>query len=116
MIVVDVVLDDAGLLRSCVVQGHAGAGPRGSDVVCAAVSILARTALRTLSVTEGVTVRGGAPERGAFGMEVDCDRSAAVRLSATTDFLMEGFRSVAEDHPDHCTIRIRKERRQDNGS
>ena len=116
MIVVAVVLDDAGLLKSCEVAGHAGAGPKGSDVVCAAVSILARTALRTLTAAAGVKVRGGAPGRGAFGMEVDCDPSAAVLLSATTAFLLEGFRSVAEDYPDHCTLRIRTERRQDNGS
>jgi len=116
MIEVDMILDEAGLLMSCGISGHADAGPRGGDVVCAAVSILSRTALRTLSRAEGVEVRGSAPERGAFKMEASCAPSGACFLSATTDFLAEGFRSIAEDYPDHCTVRIRTERRKHHGS
>jgi hypothetical protein len=116
MITVDVVVDEAGLLGSCRVEGHAGAGPRGGDVVCAAVSILVRTALRTLSGREGVSVRGSAPERGVLWIEADCAGDGASFLAATTAFLTEGLRSVAEDYPDHCSVRISTERRKDHGS
>jgi hypothetical protein len=116
MVTVDVVIDEAGLLSSCQVEGHAGAGPRGGDVVCAAISILMRTALRTLSAQEGVLVRGSAPERGVLWMEADCASSGASFLAATTAFLTEGFRSVAEDYPDHCSVHISTERRKEHGS
>lgn len=116
MIVADVALDEAGLLKSCSVSGHAGAGPRGGDVVCAAVSVLARTALRTLSLKEGVRVRGTAPARGEFGLETERCGGAEPYVAAVTAFLVEGLRSIAEEYPDHCTVRIREERRQDNGS
>jgi uncharacterized protein YsxB (DUF464 family) len=111
MIIVDVAVDDRGRLKSCRVEGHAGAGPRGGDVVCAAVSILVRTAIRTLSGAEGVTVRGGAPDRGALWLETDCAAGGGSYLDAAGAFLVEGLKSVSDDYPDHCTVRIRTERR-----
>ncbi len=116
MIRVDAAIDEAGLLISCSVDGHAGAGPRGGDVVCAAVSVLAGTALRVLSKMEGVTVRGGAPERGAFRIETGCDERGASGLSAVGTFLLEGLQSVAGEYPNHCSVKLRTERRQQHGS
>ena len=116
MIRVDVALDDAGRLVSCEVEGHAGAGPRGGDVVCAAVSVLTGTALKTLSRAEGVTVHGGAPERGSLWMETDCAAGGETYLSAVTAFLMEGLHSVSSEYPDYCSVRIRTERRKRHGS
>jgi uncharacterized protein YsxB (DUF464 family) len=49
MIGIDAAFDKAGLLRFCEVRGHAMAGPAGYDLVCAAVSVLIRTAFRVLS-------------------------------------------------------------------
>jgi uncharacterized protein YsxB (DUF464 family) len=111
MIRIDAALDEAGLLLSCQVTGHANAGPKGSDVVCAAVSILARTAFRTLSGREGVTLRGGAPERGVFRMETDYSGGGRDFLSGAGAFLIEGFSSVAELYPEFCKLNISRERR-----
>jgi uncharacterized protein YsxB (DUF464 family) len=108
MIRIEAVLDEAGLLRSCLVQGHAGAAPRGDDIVCAAVSVLARTALRVLSRREGITVRGEAPERGIIKMEIDYAGEGKEFLSATGSFLLEGLRSVAGEYPEYCVMRITK--------
>lgn len=116
MIDVDVVVDADGLLKSVRVEGHAGAGPKGGDVVCAAVSILSRTALRTLSAAEGVSVRGEAAEPGSLSFEAACRPSGAAFLGAATAFLREGYASIAADYPDHCSVRIRTERRKDHGS
>jgi uncharacterized protein YsxB (DUF464 family) len=111
MIRIDAALDEAGLLLSCQVSGHANAGPKGSDVVCAAVSILTRTAFRTLSGREGVILRGGAPERGAFRMETDYSGNGRDFLFAAGAFLIEGFSSVAELYPEFCKLNIHRERR-----
>lgn len=115
MIVADVTLDEAGIVRSCSVEGHAGAGPRGGDVVCAAVSVLARTALRTLSGIDGASVSAAAPRRGVFGFVVEKAPSDGAYAAGATSFLLEGLRSVARDYPDYCTVRVRTERRQEHG-
>jgi uncharacterized protein YsxB (DUF464 family) len=105
---IEAALDEAGLLRSCRIHGHAGAGPEGGDIVCAAVSVLARTALRTLSRREGITVRGEAPERGVVSMEIDYAGNGREFLSAAGAFLLEGLQSVAGEHPEYCVMHITK--------
>ncbi|MDR0389210.1 MAG: ribosomal-processing cysteine protease Prp [Spirochaetaceae bacterium] len=111
MILIDAALDEGGLLRSCRIEGHAGSGPRGDDIVCAAVSVLARTALATLSGREGIQVRGEAPERGRFALEAAYTERGRDFLSAVGAFLLEGLGSVARDYPEYCTITIHSERR-----
>jgi uncharacterized protein YsxB (DUF464 family) len=108
MIRIKVVLDKAGLLRSCRVHGHAGATPKGDDLVCLAVSVLARTALRVLSRREGITVRGKAPERGIIEMDIDDYAGEGKEfLSAAGSFLLEGLRSVAGEYPEYCVMDIK---------
>jgi uncharacterized protein YsxB (DUF464 family) len=104
---VSVALDGAGLLRSCRVEGHAGWGRKGGDLVCAAVSVLARSALRTLSGRRGIRLRGAAPDRGLLWMEVDYDAESRDFLAAAGAFLVEGLRSVSETYPNCCCITIR---------
>jgi uncharacterized protein YsxB (DUF464 family) len=108
MIRIEAALDEAGLLRSCRIHGHAGAGPRGGDIVCAAVSVLARTALSLLSRREGITVRGEAPERGVVSMDIDYAGDGKEFLFAAGAFLVEGLQSVAGEYPDYCVMHITK--------
>jgi uncharacterized protein YsxB (DUF464 family) len=114
MVKVELVLDDTGLLRSCGVRGHAGAGERGYDIVCAAVSVLVNTAFRVLSNREGITVRGEAPERGEFWLETECTAEGREFLAAAGAFLREGLLSVSEEFPEFCQVIIK--RRNENGS
>jgi uncharacterized protein YsxB (DUF464 family) len=111
MIRIDAALDEDGLLKSCRIEGHAGAGQSGYDIVCAAVSVLARTALISLSGREGLEVRGEAPERGCFYLETDYTGEGKAFLSAGGTFLLEGLGSVAREYPAHCTMNIHTERR-----
>jgi uncharacterized protein YsxB (DUF464 family) len=108
MIGIDAAFDEAGLLRFCEVRGHAMAGPAGYDLVCAAVSILTRTAFRVLSGREGISLRGGAPERGVFRMETGYQEAEREFLAACGAFLMDGLASVAEMYPEHVTLTIRR--------
>lgn len=107
MIVADVALDGAGLLRSCRIEGHAGAGAKGEDPVCAAVSVLARTAALTLSRAEGFEISGSAPARGIFGFDVLAAPSETGFAAGVTSFLLEGLRSVAREYPNYCIVRVR---------
>jgi uncharacterized protein YsxB (DUF464 family) len=108
MIRAEVVLDRMGLLSSCFVTGHAGAGPKGGDIVCAAVSVLTRTVLRILSGRDDITVRGGAPERGVFRIETECNAGGREFLAAAGAFLAEGLLSVSGEYPDFCQVTIER--------
>ena len=98
-------------MRSCRASGHAGAGKAGTDIVCAAVSVLMRTAVKTLCEKKGITIRGDAPQPGQLWLEADYSAEGRDFLSAAGVFLIEGLRSVAEEYPDHCRFIIRTERR-----
>jgi uncharacterized protein YsxB (DUF464 family) len=115
LIQIDAVLDKAGLLKSCTVKGHAGftggfwhkrTGKAGADIVCAAVSVLVRTALRLFSGKKGIEVRGAAPERGLLWMELDYTAEGRDFLSTAGEFLLEGLKGVSEDYPKNCKMTI----------
>ena len=108
MIQADLILDEAGLLRSCRVSGHAGAGKRGSDIVCAAVSVLTRTLIRVLSGRKGITIRGDIPERGEFFVEAEYTPEGREFLAAVGAFLIEGLLSVSAEFPGNCKVNIKR--------
>jgi len=108
LIEIEAVLDENEILRSCKASGHAGAGKTGSDIVCAAVSVLMRTAVRTLSDRKGVTVRYEAPEPGLLFLEADYTAEGKNFLFAAGVFLIEGLASVAEEYPKNCRLTIRR--------
>jgi len=114
MIQVEVVLDGAGLLSSCRVTGHAGAGKRGSDIVCAAVSVLTRTIVQVLAGRKDVAVRACIPERGNFSMEAEYIPEGREFLAAAGSFLIEGLLSVSAEFPEYCRVNI--ERRNSYGA
>ncbi|MDR3172859.1 MAG: ribosomal-processing cysteine protease Prp [Treponema sp.] len=106
MIRVRIAIDGSGLLRSCRVEGHAYSGPPGADPACAVVSVLLRSALRTLSDRKGIELRGAAPDRGRLWMETDYSAEGRDFLAAAGAFLIEGLRSVSDEYPDNCAIEI----------
>ena len=108
MIEIEAVLDDSGALRACKACGHSGAGKAGTDIVCAAVSVLMRTACRVLSERDGITVRGEAPQPGEMWLEADYEAEGRDFLSAVGIFLTEGLRSVAQEFPENCKLSIRR--------
>jgi uncharacterized protein YsxB (DUF464 family) len=110
MIAIDAALDEGGVLRSCRVKGHAGIWKGDGGRVCAAISVLIRTAVRTLSGRRGIAVRGEAPGRGLLWIEADYTAEGKDFLSAAGAFLLEGLLSVAEEYPDCCKITITEKR------
>ena len=111
MIEIEAVLDETGTLRACKAKGHSGSGKKGTDIVCAAVSVLMRTAHIALSGRKGITILGDAPERGIFRLQADYSAEGKEFLYAAGVFLTEGLKSVAEEFPDYCKYTVRTERR-----
>jgi uncharacterized protein YsxB (DUF464 family) len=111
LIEIEAVLDDDGVLKSAKAEGHAGAGKTGNDIVCAAVSVLMRTAYTTLLNREGITVRCSAPEPGLMSLQTGYEAEGKDFLFACGAFLVEGLKSIALEYPDNCKLNIRVERR-----
>jgi hypothetical protein len=72
---------------------------------------LFRTAVNILSGREGITVRFGAPERGQLWLEADYKAEGRDFLFAAGVFLIEGLKSVAQEYPKNCGIKISNLRR-----
>jgi len=108
LIEIEAAIEGDGTLRACSASGHAGAGKAGTDIVCAAVSVLMRTALSVLSGRKGITVRGGAPEKGQMWLEADYNADGKEFLYAAGGFLIEGLSSVAREYPMNCILSIRE--------
>jgi len=105
---IEAVLDSDGVLRACKASGHAKAGKAGADIVCAAISVLMRTALSVLSNQSGITIRGGAPKKGELWLEVEYNAEGKNYLFAVGEFLINGLSSVAQEYPNNCKLTIKK--------
>ena len=78
--------------------GHAGAGPKGHDLVCASVSTLVFTLLGGLETEIGAEVRGVLRE-GECDVEVRVPLDKARELSQVTEIFRHGFQRLVEAHP-----------------
>jgi uncharacterized protein YsxB (DUF464 family) len=104
MIAIEIVLDN-GLLKRCRIKGHAYG--KGKEIVCAAVSALARTAASALAGEDGVATRCEAKKPGEFFLEVaECAEAKQGFLSGVGTFLTSGFDSIAREYPKQCWLSV----------
>jgi uncharacterized protein YsxB (DUF464 family) len=108
MIQIELAVDDRGIIRLCEARGHAGAGRQGADIVCAAVSVLVRSFLRATEGRRGIIVEADVHTEGFTRFRAVWTDEGRDFLFAAGEFLIEGLRSVAEEFPRHCSIRIRR--------
>ncbi|MDR3283614.1 MAG: ribosomal-processing cysteine protease Prp [Treponema sp.] len=93
----------------CRAEGHARYDAAGKDIVCAAVTILLRTTMETLSRTAGIVVTSDAPERGSLDFSAEAESPADVpeavkaagQLGYAVDFLQAGLLSLQTEFPGH---------------
>lgn len=110
MITARIILDGDNMLKGMSVSGHAGSAPAGKDVVCAAVTSLVRTAVRTLESHPGVTVRYNAPEEGSVELNVTgVEASERCWLRGMTDFVRMGLGDLQREAPEHLKVTEEKE-------
>jgi hypothetical protein len=105
-------IDADGLLLDFEAVGHAGKGSRGFDIVCAAFTVLVRTAYSALAGLPGARIEDRAAEPGSldFHMESlpDGMRERAIGMSA---FLLEGLRALEGEYPEAVEIRTELRRK-----
>ena len=81
-------------------KGHALYGKKGQDIVCAAVTVLARTAAQTLGSRPGIAFEGALPNRGELSFEARAlEDSAKAGLDFAADFLQKGFEGLSKEFP-----------------
>ena len=115
MIRVQLVFRKDGTLREMTVTGHSNLTEAGNDPVCAAVSVLVRTAVRTMETHDGLSIRYKAPEPGIVDVEIAAvPASEAEWLKGVSDMVFRGFRDLERDAPEH--INVEEERSNRNGS
>lgn len=89
-----------GAFDSLRADGHAGFLKRGSDIVCAAETMLFRTVLSLLEKTDGLEVKKDISKRGSLFFCVKGGGTRSVeRLVCVADFIREGMQSLAEEYP-----------------
>lgn len=96
-----------GRLCSCKAEGHSEYAEKGSDIVCAAISILMRTSLQILSETDGIQIENVETLRGTISFSVKQIKSGLdihAKLEYAGDFLEKGFSSLAKEYPANITL------------
>ena len=96
---------------SCKAAGHAGFASKGSDIVCAAETILLRTAMRVLEES-GMCFSANETKRGFLefmasvpsGSAVDSESALVERLFCVADFLATGLKSLEVEYPLHIAV------------
>ncbi len=96
-----------GEFLSCEAQGHSGYAPEGSDIVCAAVSVLLRTTAQVLLEAFGNAVKIDSSCRGVFKFSVKEEISKdSCQLIYAADFLRSGFNSLQAEYPEYISVQF----------
>ncbi len=103
---VTLVQSKAGVFEAFYAEGHAGFAAIGSDIVCAAVTVLLRTALQLLSDTDGVSIQADVAETGKLSVLVThAEPSMEQRLVCIADFVRTGISALESEYPQHVALR-----------
>ena len=89
------------------VRGHSGYAEEGSDIVCAAASVLITTCANALQSVAGITPALDVKEKPALisvvlpqGLSPEADHDARIILQT----ILQGFRDVAAQYPRYLQI------------
>ncbi|MGI6364362.1 MAG: ribosomal-processing cysteine protease Prp [Bacillota bacterium] len=104
MIVVRIYWDNQAICGLSVC-GHSDYSPRGSDIVCSAVSALAQTAVLALDAVVGVKPRFVRQE-GLLLCKLPPDLSEEARKEAgiVLRTVVTGIENIARHYPHHVTV------------
>ena len=75
--------------------------------MCAAVTVLYRTAARLLQLQPDIRIRGNAPETGRMELQIE-EMPASRRqwLIGLSDLLIQGSRDLQEENPKAVALRV----------
>ena len=100
------VVRKAGHIVEFTLNGHTGAGDYGKDVVCAALSAVAQTALLGLKNVAKLDVRFiRDDDKGFLHVIIDTqDEDARYRADIIAETMMCGIKDLAEGYPQYIKL------------
>lgn len=104
MINVAIVRDKEGFIWEFTIKGHAGYGKYGSDIVCAAVSAIAYTALGALEELAGIK---NYTERDGYlkcSLPVNIAGDARYRAGIILDAMVIGLKQIEYSYDKFVTV------------
>ena len=98
-----------GQFKAVSAEGHAGFAVKGSDIVCAAETVLLRTVMEVLETDRNLVLKTEKSSRGTLALSVEDvkneDALLKERLKCTADFLRQGLSSLASEYPQNVRLR-----------
>ena len=87
-------------------EGHAGAGPKGADPVCAALSMLMLTLAARMREREEETLPAVSQAPGHFMICCRPEEGEAALCRESFDTVFAGLALLAEHEPEHVSVRF----------
>lgn len=87
-------------------EGHAGAGPKGADPVCAALSMLMMTLAARMREREEETLPAVSQAPGHFMICCRPEEGEAALCRESFDTVFAGLALLAEHEPEHVSVRF----------
>ena len=87
-------------------EGHAGAGPKGADPVCAALSMLMLTLAARMREREEETLPAVSQAPGRFMICCRPEEGEAALCRESFDTVFAGLALLAEHEPEHVSVRF----------
>ena len=110
MIRLSLRLQADGCLRSFSATGHAGAGPKGRNLACAAATVLLRTVARLLSAQSDLRVSGQAPAEGEMRLALEPPPPARREwVRGVTATLVAGLTDLDREFPGRLKLDVGEE-------
>ena len=105
MISVSISLDKHGIVSSLAASGHAVSGEPGYNIICAAFTVLTRTAARLFESENGIDFTGDAVTPGDMGFCINGVNPDKLNWAkGVTDFLLIGIKDLETEFPDECSL------------
>ncbi|MCL2791910.1 MAG: ribosomal-processing cysteine protease Prp [Spirochaetaceae bacterium] len=104
---IDLCLNSNNIIKYVTAEGHAGKSPAGENIICAAVSVLLRSAYRTIVKNSKVEACINAKSEGSLYFRViQYEESQAEWLKGISDYLLTGIKDIKTESPDSIKIII----------
>lgn len=104
MIDIRIVRDKEGFIRKFTVEGHAGFDKRGSDIVCAAVSAVAYTAIGALD--DLADIKNYSEKSGfmncSIPTDISEDKKQVVKIILET--MLIGFKQIRDAYKKYVSV------------
>ena len=106
MIDIHIVRDDSGFVWEFTIEGHAGYGDQGTDIVCSAVSVLGYTAIGALQDVAAIDFKFSIDDNGFMKCSIPLDVPFHKKSEVKTilDTIVLGFKQIQLSYGKYVSV------------